>query len=199
MTRSLVSICLSIIFLSVLVGCKTLKERPMIEIISAREYYPLLLEEALKWQEDAYLDQIDLYFDPRDIPIRAHFLSLSCEFESLGVNVLQDGTISTEIFEHEVHIYHHPPILESDWEIDSEEALNLILKKTNHAPIDFSKVTNYLKLQRYLATQSQPVVWHLALIYDLGGKAEHYYLDPIKGEMVEFNKYNITPPFTPTP
>jgi hypothetical protein len=188
------------IILSLMIGgCHPKENHQVVEIVSVRKYYPQLLELALSWQDDAYLDCIWLYINMDDSEFMAEFFSPSKEYESLSVYLMRDGSFSKQIFIHEIRIYQHAPISESDWQIDSQDALNLILEKSNHDFIDFDHVTNYLKLERNYGVDDQPVVWHLALVYDLGEKSEHYYLDAVDGELLQLPQTTPTRITTFTP
>lgn len=182
-----------------LTGCKSAETSDIHSIISAKEYYPQLLEKAQAWQADAYLDYLIIKLTPSSSVIGGFFLSPTNPNEKLGVDVFQDGTISTEVYFLSITLRGHEPIQESDWLIDSQAALNIILEKQPTIRIDFSRLTtSCLKLERFLAARNQPVVWHL--VYDDDPTTMHYYLDPITGELLELSRdFFPTRFFTPTP
>jgi hypothetical protein len=187
------------LILWMMAGCEPTETNKVVRIISAREYFPLLLDQAQLWEDDVYLDYLRIDLSPSPFLMVAHFQSSLKPYESLGVNLLLDGTITTEKYSYDIPLHGHEPISESDWLIDSQDALNMILEEINYSDIDFSQEHgNCLRLERFLATISQPVIWHL--VYDFGPSYEHYYLDPITGELLELSRdFFPTRFFTPTP
>jgi hypothetical protein len=162
-----------------------------IEIISLRETLPILEEEAQSWKSDSYLIWADielrLKFPDNYHVVTGAFNSFNSENESLLVYLAEDGTVTQEIVEHEIPVYQREPITLDDWEIDSQEALDLMLDQDG---LDFIQNNDwqcsFLKLERLLYKPEQPVVWRLTLMECLGGDyVRHILLDPITGEFLE--------------
>jgi hypothetical protein len=170
-----------------------------INTISLKEYYPKLLAEAQKWRSDAYLDhaRISLYQQGSDV-ISSNFFSLTEDHQSIGVYLLRDGTLSVQYFTYE-SIYPRKAIEDEDWKIDSQEALNLMLDQDGVNLIKSGNaVCSYLKLERFLPLDEQPVVWVLHLSDCSGTNTRSFYLDPITGLDLNLSKA-IKPTRFPTP
>ena len=154
-----------------------------INIISLEEYYPKLLVEAQKWRSDVYLDyaRINLY-QQGSVVISSNFFSLTEEHLSIGIALLRDGTLSIQHHTYETSIYPRKPIKDEDWKIDSQEALNLMLDQDGINLIKSGDaVCSYLKLERFLPLDEQPVAWLLHLSDCSGTNSRSFYLDPITG------------------
>lgn len=165
----------------------------VVSVISLKENFDALLKEARIWKNDFYLAwaQIPIRMDVSDNPavIAAEFYSPNMEFESLGVELFLNGSITSEPVEYEVSIYHRDPITVDDWEIDSQEALDIMLDDEG---LDFLLSTDtqcsFLMLERRIGQPDQPVVWRLTLMDCLGPYVRHIILDPISGEILEDTK-----------
>ena len=119
-----ISFIISIIL--VMVGCSPAESRISVQIPSFREHYPTLLKEAQNWQPDAYLDEARIFLFPEFSDfyfISAVFFSPSEDLESLAVDLYQNGAVTSEAFMQEYPVYQHKPIIETDWKIDSQEAM----------------------------------------------------------------------------
>jgi hypothetical protein len=164
-----------------------------VSVVSLKENLGALEKEARAWQSDAYLAWVNLRIRldyPENTPIvTAEFYSPSVEFESLGINLATDGSITSESVEYEVSIFHRDPITLNDWEVDSQEALDIMLDDEG---LDFLRSTDtqcsILMLERRLDLPDQPVVWRLTLMDCLGPYVRHIMLDPISGEILEDSK-----------
>lgn len=187
---------------SILAACKPTTPEILVKIPSFREYYPILLKEAQEWRTDAYLHDARIFLFPRSSDsyhISAGFYSPSADSESLAVDLLQDGTITSEIFIHEYPVYHHEPITENDWKIDGQEAMGYMINEAGLQFLDPDKnYCSFTILQRVLPTQDQPVIWSLTL-WDCADAVQHLYLDANSGEILNSSAVNIQPTRFPTP
>jgi len=164
-----------------------------IEIIPLGETLPIFEKEAEIWKSDAYLIWVDIDIRPdypeKSIVSTAAFNSPSSEYESLLIYLMADDTVKQEIVEHEIPVYQQEPITHNDWEIDSQEALDLMLDQDG---LDFiwnsDWQCSFLILERVLHNPDQPVVWRLTLMECLGDFVRHILLDPITGEILEDSK-----------
>ncbi|HIE25165.1 MAG TPA: hypothetical protein EYP74_04110, partial [Anaerolineales bacterium] len=112
-----------LIILCVLIsGCGTATPKPPISISipSLKKNYPILIDEAQKWNSDAYLAavKINLYPNIRHDAINAKFYSHSENEHSVSVYLAWDGTISSEVFSYKNSVYHHEPIELDELKID---------------------------------------------------------------------------------
>ncbi len=195
-----VSFVVSIIFM--MVGCTPTTSNITVKIPSFREYYPIMLKEAQKWQPDAYLDDARIFLFP-SFPdsnlIAAGFYSPSEDFESISIDLHQDGTITSEVFSQEYPIYHHRPITENDWKIDSQEAMEYMLDEAGQRTVNPDKnACSFIILERVLPAQNQPVIWFLSL-WDCHDAVQHLYLDANSGEILDSSVINVKPTRVPTP
>jgi hypothetical protein len=184
------------------VACTPTASDVSIELPSFHKYYPILLEEAQKWQADAYLDEARIFMFPK-FPdsnlISASFYSPSENLESLGVYLHQDETITSEAFSHGYPIYHHEPITENDWRIDSQEAMESMLVEAGQKFVNSTNsACSFMLLKRVLPAQNQPVIWSLTL-WDCSDSVQHFYLDATSGELLDSSLINIQPTRFPTP
>jgi hypothetical protein len=180
-----------ICFTLFLAGCGTRRDAPSSpRIVSLRENYPALLDEAQKWEADAYLDHATIMWDPYTTHIiSAGFFSPSNDLESFGTYLMPDDAVTTEVFTHGYQIYQHAPIVNDDWSLDSQDALEFFWRDDRVQLFiqSVDKVCGYLKLERLLRVDDQPVVWSVLLL-ECGPSRKYidFYLDPITGEVHEF-------------
>jgi hypothetical protein len=183
------------------IGCTPEKSKISIKIPSFRQYYPVLLKEAEKWRPDAYLDEARIFLFPKfsdSSVISASFRSPSKDFESLGVYLHADETITSEIFVSAYPINHHEPITENVWKIDSQEALEYMLKTSGRRSVNPDRdACSFLMLERVLPLQDQPAVWSLTL-WDCHDAVQHLYSNASSGEMLDSSEVNIKPTRLPT-
>jgi hypothetical protein len=160
-----------------------------VSLISFKENFDALQEEARTWQNDAYLawSQIPLRMDAStdSVATAAVFYSPRIEFESLGVELLLDGSVTSEPVKYEVSIFQREPIALSDWELDSSEGLNIMLDQEDMDFLNNKTQCSFLMLERDLSTAGQPVVWRLTLMDCLGSYVRQILIDPITGEFLE--------------
>jgi hypothetical protein len=182
-------------------GCAQATQEISIRIPSVREYYPMLYKEAQKWRPDAYLDEARVFLFPHfsnSNVISASFYSPSEDLESLGIDFHKDGTITSEVFINEYPVYHHIPIAEDDWKIDSQEAMEIMLDEDGRQFINSGRSDcSYIILKRILPAQNQTVIWSLAL-WDCSNSMQLLYLDANSGELLDSSVIDIKPTRFPT-
>lgn len=185
---------------AILVSCSSRQDYVPLTLLvpSLDENYSLLLEEAHKWKTDAYLNEATIRLFPETTyAIRAIFYSSSQDKETLGVYILWDGTITSEILSHQHSIYQHSPIQLNDWKIDSQNILEFVSNPSlRHTLESHSAVCSSLKLYRSSILENQSLVWSL-YISDCVKPPEILYLDPNTGEILDSLK-NIKPIRIPT-
>lgn len=195
-----------VLCLLIIAGCARTAPTPTvpslsIAIASLQEYYPALLEEAQRWRADAYLESARIFLDPEhtDMVISAVFFSPSEDFESLGVRLYKDGTITSETSLRQFPISHRAPITEADWKIDSLKALELmVLDEESLRFVNSGRGRcSDLWLRRIVYLDNQPIIWSL-LLWDCGDFHKLFYLDANSGELIESSIINVTPTRIPT-
>ena len=136
MKNVVTTIAIAILATVFIIGCGDTKESSsipsIVPVVSLVEKLPFLEREAKSWQTDAYLAWAEIpirlgHSEKKPELIAAEFYSPSMEFESLGVELTADGSITSELVEYEASIFHRDPIALADWEIDSQEALDIML------------------------------------------------------------------------
>jgi hypothetical protein len=197
--RICVSLITSVIFM--VIGCTPTRPEIAIEIPSFREHYPILLRKAQEWQKDAYLDDARIFLFPRSSDsgvISASFQSPSKDLEMLGVDLYQDGTITSKVFTQEYPIYQHKPITENDWKIDSQEAVEYMLEKSGQQSLSPDRnACSFIILERVLPASEQPVIWSLSL-WDCWDNAQRFYIDASTAKILDSSEVNIKPTRFPT-
>lgn len=192
-------LCFAIQIALLLAGCIQSTPDVPIMVVSLREYYPILLENAQKWRPDAYLSDADISLYPSSkFLISASFLSPSENFESIGIFFLRDGTSKTEIYTQELPVLQHKPIAIEDWAIDSNEALDTMLDEDGRRFMGSgSAVCSWVRLERFLPLEAQPVIWTLNLS-NCANAPRYIYLDARTGEALNLSR-TIYPTRFPTP
>jgi hypothetical protein len=178
-----------------MVGCTpSVSDIPIsIYIPSFKENYPMLLDEAKKWESDAYLSDavVNFHTDMR-YAVSASFYSPSQDFESITIHLMWDGTKTSEVFSYEHPINHHKPITLNDWSIDSQEILEYIPNSDIRHKINSNNdICSFLKLERFLPQAKQPVVWMLKL-WNCSSPSQTMYLDANTGYILDLTR--IIPP-----
>ncbi len=200
-----------ILLILLLSGCSsaTSISEEQLTIPSLREHYPALLAEAQKWQPDAHLSSVltfirlDTHTQKTNLWISAYFDSPSKDFEGIDISISQDGILTKEIMEYKVLIPRYDvPITEDDWQIDSQEALDIYLQEKNVRRF-IDSVDNFcgdMTLERFLLIEGQPVMWGLSLseCFDLGSEF-YLYMDASSGEIFDISEMDFLPPPTFTP
>ncbi len=82
-------------------------------------------------------------------------------------------------------VYQQSPITDRDLPIDSQDALNILLKSPN-AQQWFDPNLSSLSLGRYLTQPTEPVVWVLTL-HEVEN-SNYTYLDPVTGKVGAYIK-----------
>jgi hypothetical protein len=155
---------------------------------SAKVTLDYLQEEAQLWQEDAYLVGIT-YELSETSPSRMliEYQSFSSSSEVLSLWMGPDGDISEHIYHLDVRPGKWRAIQDSDWQIDSEEALRLFATKegVSYCLMASGQHENRLQLERLALKEAQPVVWKLFLP-DCGETQQRWYsLDAQTGEWLQ--------------
>ena len=138
-----------------------------IRVISLKRALPDLVKKAAEWHSDAYLVDVHISLDDRDNDqIIASFRSPSEDHEILGVTYHLNGSISVEYFKTVESILQLKPIRDSDWKIDSQAALNIMLSDQDIGYIvgnENAKICSTFMLFRDPYLPDRQVVWHLSL------------------------------------
>jgi hypothetical protein len=198
-SKIMISFILSIVFITT--GCAPGKAETGPKVPSFRDYYPVLLKEAQKWQPDAYLDEAEIFLAPRfsdSTSISAGFYSPSANSESFGVEIQQDGNLSSRTFDHSSPILNHKPITLNDWKIDSQAALDALLKEIGSKSLNAEgNHCSSISLRRILPSPDQRIIWSLRL-WNCSSPAEYFYLDANSGILLDISVINIQPTRFPT-
>jgi hypothetical protein len=100
--------------------------------------------------------------------ILAQFQSLTHDNEVLIVTLELDGRVTTKTLRQDMPVHQTQPIGHDDILIDSQAALNILLKQSDIAFMEsHSPNCSDLRLTRDLAQSDQPVVWVLT-VWDCG-------------------------------
>ncbi len=197
-TRKLLLLSFSMLLFTLTSCTSSLEETPItFTIPSLKENYSIMLDEARKWQSDVYLNEATIHLYPdTTFAISTSFYSPSTNFESIGIYLLWDGTVETQLFQHSYPIYHHEPITPDDWEIDSQEVLAYVSDE-NRKFINSGKfICSFIRLERFLPEENHPVVWFLNL-WDCSNSSVPVYLDPSTGATINLSR-DIIPTRFPT-
>jgi len=156
-----------------------------VEIPELKEYYEPLMKEAQKWSPDAYLYAVDFSIaGKKPWILAADFYSPSKEHESIEVLLNLQNKYSSRVFSHQIKILQQEPILPSQWKIDSQEALNMLLSENKDLINKMAELCGSLKFDRRPTLPDQPLVWWLTY-YECGSPASNFsYLDPITGKVI---------------
>jgi hypothetical protein len=122
----------------VLISCSSNQQEQIqkIDIPELKKYYEPLTKEAQKWSPDAYLIAVDIPIgSPGKKPwlLWADFYSVTKKKESFSATLDLQGKISGQVFGTELEIMQKEPILLSEWEVDSQEALDILVSKNAEA------------------------------------------------------------------
>jgi hypothetical protein len=195
-------VCFTMLIYLGMVGCAPATASPSLRIPSFREQYPLLLQEAQKWQVDAYLDEAEIHLTPSapDFEsISAGFNSPSRDLESIAVRLYADGKITSKRYIHEYPIHHHRPITLDDWHIDSQAALETMLMEAGPQSLNPEEIRcSSIRLERALAALDQPVMWVFAF-WECSDWTQYFYLDANSGNLLDSSAVNVEPTRFPTP
>ena len=155
----------SSLLLAVLASCKGQQSLP---VVSLREELPRLEEAARLWNSAAYLADAELPIPGGEHGpwlVSASFNSPTEQYQSLLVFLREDGTIDTEIIPHTVPVVQVEPIEANDWEVDSQEALDIALDEEGMQFLEEHPGAgcSSLALVRIGLEPDSPVVWRLVL------------------------------------
>lgn len=168
-------------------GCQGKPSKSLnLKIPSLKENYSVLINKGKEWDEDAYLVLVSMPFGANDMQIFAFFDSPTKQYESLMLVMSSDKSFKIKTFEKKASTQDEKPILESDWKIDSVDALEKFVSSNEDAIQFLLSHPNHcsdLQLERFSPTQDQPVVWSLSL-FDCHSETKYFYMDPKTGEML---------------
>lgn len=165
-----------------------------ISIISLEQNIGQLQEKANEWDPDAYLVSVDIPISVngeivQSWLISAVFQSTSKEQESVIIHLYPDDKFEVISVDHKKPINHVHPLTQQEWQIDSQEALNLLLDEDRTRLLkQTQKNCSDLSLE-HRDPRENSVIWILT-IFDCGPdmSGKHYYLDPNTGEVDEFSR-----------
>lgn len=155
-----------------------------IRVESLREHFTLLTSESRQWKDDSYLNSVTFDFAARDGKVLAYFQSPSDDYESLQLIFdPKTNSISKKVFNQEVPILFHNQIAESDWHIDSVDAIEHFLSFDDVRLLwtEMPQRCNNLKLRHFFVDEKWTLAWVLT-ISDCQTRTEYFYLDPNSGE-----------------
>lgn len=184
-----ISILLNILIILYIISCINKSANISIDVDPLRENYPYLLEEAKKWQDDAYLEKVSFEFDNQSRVIIAQFKSPTTTYESLEVIFSPfDGEILTNTINHEIPIQVHNQILEKDWKIDSTDAIEKFMSFNDirNDWLNSEPRCNSLALRYFFVDQDWVLAWVL-VISDCTSTVRYYYLDPLTGSRINLD------------
>jgi len=155
---------------------------------SAKVTLDYIQAEAQLWQEDAYL--VGLTFELAEESSRrilADYQSPSASSEVLSLWIESDGNISTHVYQLDIRPGKWRAIRDSDWQIDSEDALRIFAEKEglSFCLMSSGQHENRLQLERLPLKDTQPVVWMLFLPDCVETQQNWYYLDAQTGEPLQ--------------
>lgn len=163
------------------------KEAITINVGSLKEHYTLLVRESNLWKGDSYLSSVKIDFEERGGKIFASFQSPSTANESLQlVFNPETNNITKEIFEHKVPILFHVPIFQSDWNLDSVDAMRSFLSYDDVQDLWLESPghCNDLGLRHFFVNDQWKLAWILT-VSDCQTYTEYFYVDPKSGERLE--------------
>jgi hypothetical protein len=158
------------------------------QVGSLRAELPRFNELVRAWHPDAYLAEAELSLLPSPLwRISAEYRSPNDKSYSLAIEVKDDGTVKTKSLLWRDGVRQLSPIVDADWPIDSDEAIQIFGRNpalhSCLASIQDDDLIADLRLERAAFTPDQTVVWDLVLpeceqTYEAG------YLDASTGEMI---------------
>lgn len=159
-----------------------------INIVSLKDNYHAMQEMALTWDDNAYLNevQIPVYLLGEENQmwlLSAHFQSPDKFTESITVELYPNGNITVEHIPHEVAVVQSAPIL-LDQIIDSSEVL-IYFEKDEMIKELRPGVLSILYLERVATVSNNPVVWRLTIGIS---NSQSLYIDAFSGENLEIRR-----------
>lgn len=159
---------------------------------SLQENWSRLEGSALEWHSDAYLIEVSppIFVDSpksQERLVSAFFSSLSDTREMLVLMLNNNDEIHAETYQLSIPIS-DKPIVKSDWQIDSVDALARLLTKDD-AEFLFSHIGTQcsdLSLRRWPNIPTKSVVWRI-FVNDCtdAGYARYEYIDAMNGQRIE--------------
>lgn len=157
------------------------------EIVSLKEEYPRLLEEAIEWDRDAYLSNVSMPIILENEGnhlwlISAHFKSQKTDEQSIIIYLNSDRSISNHYENYDQGNIQTMPIVVDDTLIDSSVAITMLVD--SFADLKYSSLDNAQLFLEYVRTEPDiPVVWRLSI--EFGSiNTKHYYIDAYSGEVL---------------
>lgn len=144
-----------------------------------------LHKHALLWKSDAYLTEVTLELaDESPYRMRAIYQSPSVVLEFLSIYIETDGSITSKVYEMNSTWGRRKAIQDSDWQLDSEDALRIFATNDDirFCLMSSAKRANRLELTRTSLMDKQPVVWRLFVPGCSSVSNELYYLDAQTGK-----------------
>jgi hypothetical protein len=181
-------ILIALLYVVILSSCNHRSESVSGGFASARQHYGILLETAKAWKDDAYLSWYS--FDSLEWGgrINAHFQSLSDDYHILSVTFdPKTDVMQQKIIKRDTPIKYHLPISETDWEIDSVEAAEILLAFDDVRDA-WGRVPAHgqsLKLRHFYVEKQWVLAWILTLSDDAPLSSHHFYVDSLSGERIE--------------
>ena len=150
-----------------------------------RYYYEPILKEAQIWSPDAYLVDVDIPIGvKRPWLLSAYFFSPTKSKESLEVLLDSEGKLSERKFSHVMEILQEDPILPSQWKIDSQDALDILVEENIDSINKITELCGSLTLSREAILENRPLVWGLTY-YQCGLPTGNYsFLDPLTEKII---------------
>jgi hypothetical protein len=153
-----------------------------IDIPELKEYYTPLLKEAQKWAADAYLYSVDIPIGKKPWLIYADFYSATKNKESFAITLDLQGKISGQVFSQELEVVQKEPILLSQWKVDSQEALDILMAENTDAINRIRNLCGSIMLTRASPFPEKQLVWNFQPRECGSPDGNIYYLDPLTGE-----------------
>jgi hypothetical protein len=159
-----------------------------VPIISLRDNLPKMMEEAQKGNSGAYLVRATISIGGSESisPISATFYSMTHPNTIYTIDLEVDGQLTPMLYKVEYPTFKVKPIEESDWQYDSQEALDRFLEDPEISELfrtGIQKCT-ILVLERVRYIEEQPLLWRLTTGPSCTNR-NHYYLDAVTGERTE--------------
>lgn len=180
-------ILLFLLVVQILVSCSpTQKTTPDLtsEIPEFKEYFETLTKQSTEWEPDAYMYMVDIPIGRKNWMLSASFYSPTNNRESLEVLLELDGNLSIRKYGHEFGILQQEPILISQLEIGSRDALKILFAENTSSITALTEVCGSLILGRGSTIPNRPLLW--ILYYNECGSPfqSHSYLNPLTGKIV---------------
>lgn len=160
------------------------EQAPKIDVPELKEYYVPLRKEAQKWSPDAYLYSVDIPIGKKPWLLYADFYSATRNKESFGIMLDLQGQVSGQVFSQESEIPQKEPILLSQWKVDSQEALDILIAENTEAINAIRNLCGSLILNRASPFSGEPLVWKFRPRECGLPDSSYYYLNPVTGEVM---------------